>query len=171
MRHHDYTLAIAESVSGKQFARYWLHGGHLFVDGKKMSKSSGNVYYTRDILAKGFSGDQLRFFLIYAPYREKLNFTSERFAKASQKLDSLKDMIRDLQASKGSYSNPESQRLAKTLVPVFESSMNNDLDVKTAFDNLYGTVAELHDDQLSLEDVKSLVIDLHRVDSVLQCIF
>ena len=171
VRHHDYTLAIAESVSGKQFARYWLHGGHLFVDGKKMSKSSGNVYYTRDILAKGFSGDQLRFFLIYAPYREKLNFTSERFAKASQKLDALKDMIRDLQASKGSYSNPESQRLAKTLVPVFESSMNNDLDVKTAFDNLYGTVAELHDDQLSLEDVKSLVIDLHRVDSVLQCIF
>ena len=78
-RHHDYTLAVAEAVSGKQFSRYWLHGGHLFVEGKKMSKSKGNVYYPSDLLAKGFSGEQLRFFLIYGAYRKKLNFTFEKF--------------------------------------------------------------------------------------------
>ena len=81
VRHHDYTLAVAEAVSGKQFSKYWLHGGHLFVDGKKMSKSKGNVYYPSDLLAKGFSGEQLRFFLIYGPYRKKLNFTFEKLAQ------------------------------------------------------------------------------------------
>ena len=54
VRHHDYTLAIAEAVSGKQFSRYWLHGGHLFVNGKKMSKSTGNVYYPSDLYSQRF---------------------------------------------------------------------------------------------------------------------
>ena len=78
-------IAIAESVSGKPFSRYWLHGGHLFVDGKKMSKSKGNVYYPSDLTAKGFSGEQLRFFLIYGPYRKKLNFTFEKLSETSPK--------------------------------------------------------------------------------------
>ena len=107
VRHHDYTLAVAEAVSGKQFSRYWLHGGHLFVDGKKMSKSTGNVYYTNDILEKGFSGDQLRFFLIYGPYRKKLNFTLEKLAETSRKLDSFKNMIKELKEQKSGSSNPK----------------------------------------------------------------
>jgi cysteinyl-tRNA synthetase len=81
VRHHDYTLAVAEGVSGKEFAKYWLHGAHLFVDGKKMSKSRGNVYYPEDLLAKGFRNDHLRFFLIYGQYRKKLNFTWEKLAE------------------------------------------------------------------------------------------
>ena len=105
VRHHDYTLAVAEAVSGKQFSRYWLHGGHLFVDGKKMSKSKGNVYYPSDLLAKGFSGGQLRFFLIYGPYRKKLNFTFEKFAQTTQKLDSFRSMVADLQKTKPVKSN------------------------------------------------------------------
>jgi cysteinyl-tRNA synthetase len=58
VRHHDYTLAVAEGVSGKEFAKYWLHGAHLFVDGKKMSKSKGNVYYPEDLIAKGYRSDK-----------------------------------------------------------------------------------------------------------------
>ena len=51
--------------------------------------------------------------------------------------------------------------------------MNNDLDVKTAFDNLYETISELHKkrESLSVKDVKNLMDDLRRIDSVLQCIF
>jgi cysteinyl-tRNA synthetase len=47
VRHHDYTIAVAEGVSGSQFAKYWLHAAHLFIDGKKTSKSRGNVHYPR----------------------------------------------------------------------------------------------------------------------------
>ena len=65
-----------------------------------MSKSTGNVYYPSDIIEKGVNGDQLRFFLIYGPYRKKLNFTFEKLAETTKKLDSLKNMISELQAQK-----------------------------------------------------------------------
>jgi cysteinyl-tRNA synthetase len=96
VRHHDYTLSIVESVSGKQFSKFWLHGAHLFVDGKKMSKSRGNVYCPSDVLAKGFSEEHLRFFLIYSPYRNKLNFTYGKLLELSRKLDSVRQMIVEL---------------------------------------------------------------------------
>ena len=173
VRHHDYTLAIAESVSDKQFSKYWLHGGHLFVDSKKMSKSAGNVYYTSDVLDKGFSGGQLRFFLIYGPYREKLNFTFDRISETSKKLDSLKEMIFELQQQKSDESSVESKKLAQSVLPIFEAAMDNNLDVKGAFDNLYEIISELHEKHalLKVTDEKNLLMDLHKIDSVLQCLF
>ena len=173
VRHHDYTLAIAEAVSGKPFSRYWLHGGHLLVNGKKMSKSTGNVIYTSDILGRGFTGEQLRFFLTYGCYREKLNFTFERLAETSQKLDSFKTMVKELQATQGDGSNRVASALIDSVVPIFENGMNNDLGVKAAFDGLYEAISELHGmrNSLSVKDQKNLLSGLHKVDSVLQCIF
>jgi cysteinyl-tRNA synthetase len=172
VRHHDYTLGVAEAVSGKQFSRYWLHGGHLFVEGKKMSKSKGNVYYPSDLLAKGFSGRHLRFFLIYGPYRKKLNFTFERLSQISQRLDSFRSMVADLEKTKLT-SKPERQdKLTNTITIDFEDNMNNDLDVKSAFDSLYETTAKLHKIRQSLGtlDVKNVLDSLRTVDRVLQCI-
>jgi cysteinyl-tRNA synthetase len=173
VRHHDYTLAIAEAVSGKPFSRYWLHGGHLLVNGKKMSKSTGNVVYTSDILARGFTGDQLRFFLIYEHYKRKLNFTFERLAETSQKLNSLKNMIKELQATHVNGSNHDVNALVNGVVLDFENAMNNDLDVKAAFNSLYETIGELYRmrESLSVKDSKNLLNGLSRIDSVLQCIF
>jgi cysteinyl-tRNA synthetase len=173
VRHHDYTLTIAEAVSGKQFSRYWLHGGHLFVDGKKMSKSKGNVYFPNDILAKGFSGGQLRFFLIYGPYRKKLNFTFEKLAETSRKLDSFKRIVADLQETKPSSQAEKQEKLTSKITADFEFNMNNNLDVKSAFDSLNETVSELHKmrQTLSTQDIKNMLKCLRRVDSVLQCIF
>jgi len=173
VRHHDYTLAIAEGVSGLPFSRYWLHGGHLFVNGKKMSKSTGNVYYPKDLLEKGFSGEQLRFFLIYGHYREKLNFTMEKLDEARHKLDSFRNMIRDLQEQKSGFSHSENAVLIGRLVSEFENAMNHDLSVKSSFDKLYEIVKELHNniESLSEKDVKNVMANLHRVDSVFQCIF
>ena len=173
VRHHDYTLAVAEAVSGKQFSKYWLHGAHLFVNGKKMSKSTGNVLYPNDILAKGFSGEHLRFFLIYQPYRKKLNFTMEKFSEASGKLDSFKNMIRELQEQESQRSHPKMDVLISRLVSDFEHAMSNDLSVKSAFDKLFETITELHKNRelLGSKDIKDTLDALHRIDSVLQCIF
>jgi cysteinyl-tRNA synthetase len=173
VRHHDYTLAIAEAASGKPFSRYWLHGGHLFVNGKKMSKSTGNVIYTSDIIGRGFTGEQLRFFLIYGAYRQKLNFTFERLAETSQKLDSFKNMVKELQEVQGGCSKQAPVSLPDSIVLDFENGMNNDLDVKAAFDSLYETIRELYRmrESLSVKDSKKLLNGLRRIDSVLQCIF
>jgi cysteinyl-tRNA synthetase len=173
VRHHDYTLAVAEAVSGNQFSRYWLHGGHLFVEGKKMSKSKGNVYYPSELLAKGFNGSQLRFFLIYSSYRKKLNFTFDKFVQTSQKLNSLKNMISDLQKIKSYNKTGGQEKLNSKITSDFESCMNNDLDVKSAFDCLTETILRLHAKRASLnpKNIKNMLIALEKVDSVLQCIF
>jgi cysteinyl-tRNA synthetase len=173
VRHHDYNIAIAEGVSGKQFSRYWLHGGHLFVDGKKMSKSLGNVYYTKNVTDRGFSGSQLRFFLIYASYREKLNFTFERIAQTSKKLAAFQSMVKDLETQKSNNSSTETEELVKNVLPTFEGAMNNNLDVEGAFDNLYALVSRLHEKRGALAGNvwKNLLGDLRRIDTVFQCFF
>jgi cysteinyl-tRNA synthetase len=173
VRHHDYTLAVAEAVSERQFSKYWLHGGHLFVDGKKMSKSKGNVYSPNDLLSKGFSGQHVRFFLIYGPYRKKLNFTFNKLSQTSQKLDSFKHMISDLEKTKPTCQTIKKKMLSSKIVTDFEVCLNADLDVKSAFDNIYQTIRELHEmrQTLSEKEIKNVLSDLHKIDSVLQCIF
>jgi cysteinyl-tRNA synthetase len=173
VRHHDYTLAVAEAVSGKQFSKYWLHGGHLFVDGKKMSKSKGNVYYPSDVIAKGFSGAQLRFFLIYGPYRQKLNFTFEKLSQTSQKLCSFQQMVADLEKTQPTPHIEHKDRLVGKITADFEDYMNKDLDVKSAFDKIYQNITKIYEirERLSEKDIKNVLKSLSRVDSVLQCIF
>jgi cysteinyl-tRNA synthetase len=175
VRHHDYTVAIAEGVSGKKFANYWLHGAHLLVDGKKMSKSIGNVYYPEDLVAKGYRNDHVRFFLLYGHYREKLNFTFKKLAETSQRLDAFKGMVQNLRKAKSAYSSEKAKLLAGSIVSSFDENMNNDLNVKAAFDELYETVSELHglmkEERLSAEDANAAMSGLHRIDSVLRVVF
>ena len=64
-----------ESYTGPEYARYYLHGEHLVVDGKPMSKSRGNIVYPEDIYRHGCRARDLRLFLFHTHYRKKLNFT------------------------------------------------------------------------------------------------
>ncbi len=173
VRHHDYNIAIAESVSGQMFARYWLHGGHLFVDGEKMSKSLGNVVCTGDVVAKGFSGEQLRFFLIDAPYRDELDFTFDKLAESSQKLAAIRAMIVDLQKTVQPPEECFGDTYVGRITSEFETHMNNNLDVKGAFETLSQTLKEIHEKRqtTSKEEIENVLADLHKIDSVLQCLF
>jgi cysteinyl-tRNA synthetase len=175
VRHHDYTLAVAEGVSGKEFAKYWLHDAHLFVDGKKMSKSKGNVYYPADLLAKGFRKDHMRFFLIYGQYRVKLNFTWKNLAETSRRLDTFKSMVQDLEKAESANSSEKAKKLAVRIVSDFKACMDDDLGVKAAFDELFSVISALHalkkQGELGLEDAKAAVANLKKVDSVLQVVF
>ena len=73
--HHEDEIAQSEGATGKPFVKHWLHGAHLLVEGKKMSKSLGNFFTLRDLLAKGFTGREIRYALLTAHYRETFNFT------------------------------------------------------------------------------------------------
>ena len=75
--HHEDEIAQSEGATGQPFVRHWLHGAFLLVEGKKMSKSLGNFFTLRDLLAKGFTGREIRYLLLTAHYRETFNFTLE----------------------------------------------------------------------------------------------
>ena len=175
VRHHDYTIAVAEGVSGKQFARFWLHSAHLFADGKKMSKSIGNVYYPEDLTVKGYRSDHVRFFLIYGYYSKRMNFTFKKLDETSKKLDHFKSMVQSIEAAKLSNPSSSGKGLADSVTSSFEQCMDNDLQVKTAFDTLYNVVGKLYrlleKGKLSSSDATKTIEGLKKVDSVLQVIF
>ena len=79
--HHEDEIAQSEGATGKPFVKFWLHGAHLLVEGKKMSKSLGNFFTLRDLLAKGFTGREVRYLLLTAHYRETFNFTLDGLAR------------------------------------------------------------------------------------------
>lgn len=175
VRHHDYTLAISESISGKTLANYWLHGGHLYIEGAKMSKSKGNIYHLGDLMAKGFSADHVRFFLIYGQYKRRMNFTFKKLLKTSGRLDSFRKMAEGLQKAKASHSTEKTEALVKSVASGFEDKMNNNLDVKVAFDDLYGRVGKLNElskqRKLGVKDAAAVTRDLLEIDKILQVLF
>lgn len=140
-RHHDYNIAVIEAVSGEEFARYWVHGEHLLVDGRKMSKSVGNILYPEDLLKDGFGPRYLRFYLLYGHHRKPLNLTPKHLQEAGRKVDLLNAMVTRLLSSdtdkKEKPSGPEDGEVNAAidrLIPDFERHMNDDLNVKGAFD-------------------------------------
>ena len=175
VRHHDYTIAIIEGVSGEEFAHYWFHGQHLFVDGKKMSKSKGNVYYTNDLVRMGYTGEQIRFFLIYEQYRKRLNFTLEKMQRTSKKLDTFKNMLRSFERAESEEPSKKARKLVDELITAFEKNMNDDLNVKAAFDALFSLVSKLDNlrskGKLSYEDARTATDKLRKIDSVIQIIY
>jgi cysteinyl-tRNA synthetase len=172
-RHHDYNIAVIEGVSGKAFAGTWLHGGHVLVRGSKMSKSRGNVVYPQDLMARGYRAHHIRFFLTYGHYRENLNMDEEKLQLARGKVDTFRDIADKLvSGSAGGASNREAQSLIQRLLPSFESRMNDDLDVKGAFDAVGALVtrlAELQaDGKVGFEAARQAGEALRKMDAVWQ---
>jgi len=176
LMHHDYNIAIMESYSGEDFCPYWLHGHHLFVNGKKMSKRKNNILYVEDLIKKGYSIKKIRFFLIYGHYRERHNFTFYKIDKTSKKLDKYVEMINFILSKKNiDSSSSEVAKLIDQLSEQFEENMGNDLNVKKAFDELYLTIKRLYSlkmkQKISDKDCELAYNKLHKIDQVLKVIF
>jgi cysteinyl-tRNA synthetase len=88
--HHENEIAQSECCNGQQFSRHWYHSEHLLVDGKKMSKSLGNLYTLDDLQAKGFSPMAVRYALLSGHPRKQLNFTLDSVHAAEKALTSLR---------------------------------------------------------------------------------
>lgn len=172
-RHHDYNIAIMESVTGQRFAHYYLHGEHLLVDGRTMSKSKGNVLYPDHIISGDVIPEHLRFFLIYTPYRNKLNYTRRKFLKSVEYLNSIRDAVQILCSvgKKGETSGGEINSLIMRIEAVFEEKLNDNLDVKGAIDSIYKILSDLlilqKRELLTEEDSKAIKSNIMRIDSVL----
>jgi cysteinyl-tRNA synthetase len=171
-RHHDYNLAIMEAASGKKFANYWLHAGHVLVDGIKMSKSRGNIIYPQELLDRHrLAPRHLRFFLINRHYRQQLDLEEQQFSAAKGKLDSLRAAIAKLQSSVAEASGQTAVATIRNLPAVFEERMNDDLDVSGAIEAVAEVLSGLADSRRE-EGLGTLESDLlrqqlQRLDGVL----
>jgi cysteinyl-tRNA synthetase len=169
-RHHDYTLAILESIRPYPMARFWLHCHHLTVKGQKMSKSRGNICYIDMLSREDFSMEEIRFFLIYGHYRGKLNFSGKTMAAAAHRLREFRGLVDKIEE------RAVSRRAAETVISrkikkEFVDTMDDDLQVNEAFDGMYEILSGLDVPSLKQSEASGIVKALREVDEVLQVIF
>ncbi len=90
--HHENEIAQAEALTGQEFVKYWIHNGFITVNNEKMSKSVGNFFILRDILAR-YPADVIRYYLISTHYRSPLDFDDGKLEEARKALGRLKTTL------------------------------------------------------------------------------
>ena len=138
--HHEAEIAQSEGVTGKQFVRTWLHCAHLLVDGQKMSKSLGNFYTIPDVMAKGYTGREIRYALIRVNYRTQLNFTWDGMKEARESLGRIDDWLERLREIAGD--KIENQKIDIQPGHEFEEALDDDLNISAALGFLFETIRE-----------------------------
>jgi cysteinyl-tRNA synthetase len=131
--HHENEIAQSEAATGKKFVKYWMHNEWVLVDGKKMSKSLGNFYKLKDILNKGFSALDLRYFYLKKNYRDKINFTWKELESSKTSLKRLKNLISNLQ---------DDGKVNKNYLKEFEKAVDDDLNTPKALQVLWKLVRD-----------------------------
>jgi cysteinyl-tRNA synthetase len=176
--HHEDEIAQSEGATGKPFVKHWLHGAHLLVEGKKMSKSLGNFFTLRDLLAKGFTGREIRYLLLTAHYRETFNFTLDGLQGARTALARIDECLGKLReiASLGvppSGGSPVTPPEGGTpnLLSAFTAALDEDLNISAAWAAVFEWVREtnrrLAENFLGTTDAASALAAWDKIDSVL----
>jgi cysteinyl-tRNA synthetase len=138
--HHEDEIAQSEGATGKPFVKFWLHGAHLLVEGKKMSKSLGNYFTLRDLLAKGFAAREVRYLLLTAHYRETFNFTLDGLAGAKSALARIDECIGKLRELAGeNIAQPQEN---DNLISKFSTALEDDLNISRAWATVFEWVRE-----------------------------
>jgi cysteinyl-tRNA synthetase len=131
--HHENEIAQSEALTGKPFARFWMHSEFLLVEGQKMSKSLGNFYTLRDIVGRGYPPEALRYLLASVPYRKGLNFKFSELKSAEASIDRVRNYKLRLETSRfpDGVNEPLVARAAEA-DKKFRDSMDDDLNTAEA---------------------------------------
>jgi cysteinyl-tRNA synthetase len=169
--HHENEIAQSEAATGKKFVNYWLHNEHLLVEGGTMSKSLGNFYTLRDLLAKSYDPRAVRYLLMSTHYRQQLNFTFEGLEAAKNALDRLINFVYRLMDADGKGCGEKIGAVMNDVQRRFEEAMDDDLNISIALAALFDFVREvnklLDDNMLSKEEAEEVYEVMMKIDKVL----
>lgn len=132
--HHENEIAQSEAANNKKFVNTWMHAGYLQIDKEKMSKSLGNFFTIRDLLAK-HNPEVLRYFLITSHYRSPINYSNESLEQARNALTRFYTALRDLPSAEPILHSDYEKR--------FIAAMDDDFNTPIAFAVLFDLVHEI----------------------------
>jgi cysteinyl-tRNA synthetase len=135
--HHENEIAQTESLTGKPFARYWVHNGMMQLAGQKMSKSLGNLITIEDFLSK-HEGDALRMMILNSSYRNPLTFGDEIIAQAETALERLRNALRP--APSNGQASSDLAKQVETTRQGFIECMDDDFNSAGALGHLFDLV-------------------------------
>jgi cysteinyl-tRNA synthetase len=154
--HHENEIAQSEAANDRPLARYWVHNGMVTINQEKMSKSLGNFFTIRDVLAK-FHPEVVRFFLIQNHYRSPLDFSDQALAEAQSAVERLYSTLARLDQAAGDLTpppapppvslpglSPEEQARLTGLRDRFVEAMDDDFNTAQALGHLFDAVRLLN---------------------------
>jgi cysteinyl-tRNA synthetase len=169
--HHENEIAIAEALTGKPLARHWLHCERVVagVEGD----SEGDRPTVAELLAEGFSGRELRFWLLSTHYHKPLRFSRERLWEARHTLCRLDDCVQALgRAAAGRSPQADVDQLLYDIRSGFIGAMDEDLNVSAALASIFAAVRKIntlvHAGGIDAEGASRVLDGLRGVDRVLQ---
>jgi cysteinyl-tRNA synthetase len=135
--HHENEIAQSEGAHQHKFVNYWMHNGFVRVDNEKMSKSLGNFFTVREILAR-YDPEVVRFFIIRAQYRSPLNYSDQHLDDAKQGLTRLYTALKDFDVVPAAFdwNNPYAAK--------FREAMNDDFNTSEAVAVLFELANEIN---------------------------
>jgi len=141
--HHEDEIAQSEAANSQKFVNYWMHCEYLVVDGQKMSKSLGNFYIVRDLIAQGYLPEEIRWVLISAHYRKKLNFTFDALKQARETFKRFKSFFNRLnEAIKANKQSQGSFDFVNDHITKFKEAMADDLNISEALASVFSLEKE-----------------------------
>ena len=159
--HHENEIAQSQGLTGKNPAKFWIHGEFMLVDGGKMSKSLGNTYTIEQLEKMGYSPMVFRYFCLNAHYRKKLNFTFETMDSAKISYERLCQAILK---HKNASDNLDEEKLNK-YIEEFNEDVADDLNIPSALGVLWTMLKEpasknVYETALKFDKVFGLSLDL-----------
>ncbi len=139
--HHENEIAQSEGASGQPLARFWMHNGFVQIDNVKMSKSLGNFFMIRDVLAK-YDAETVRFFIVRTHYRSALNYSDAHLDDARNALKRLYtalDAVKPASVAAIDWSQPQAAR--------FKAAMDEDFGTPEAVAVLFELASEANRSQ------------------------
>jgi cysteinyl-tRNA synthetase len=144
--HHENEIAQTEAITGKPFARYWMHNGMLQLKGEKMSKSLGNLISINDFLSE-HPGDVMRLIVLTSNYRSPLTFNDDVIEANQKALDRLLSALKPALPNAAGASAEVLQSLAEQVEATqkgFNDSMDDDFNSAGAVGNLFDLVRSIN---------------------------
>ena len=139
--HHENELAQSVSVTKGLFVNYWMHSEYLHIQGDKMSKTTGNFHKISDLISEGFTAEEIRFILLSAHYRSKLNFSLNQNHEAKTAIQRVTDvqqrLIELLDSNQKESSMPDE-------FEEFIAALDDDLNTPKAFAIFFGWIRSMN---------------------------
>ena len=169
--HHENEIAIAEALTGKPLANYWLHSGQLLRDGRKMAGDTGNVVTLQEVLDRGYTGREVRFMLLGVYYRKPLPFSFRRLNAARTALRRIDEFTRKLLCLPAGLPHPDIAAYVSELEKVFTDAIHDDLNISGAIGALFHFIKHVNpivqEGQLDKEQKNDVLEALRQVNTVL----
>ena len=170
--HHENEYAVGLALHGVPPARFWLHSDLVTARGKKMSRSAGNSKTLKVLMDAGYTGRQLRFFLISTNYAQPVHYSDETLEQACGTLLRLDTFLQQVKQGTGTERHREIGAMSAQMVEAFFDALDDDLNMAGALGVLFEFVRKINtllaERPLSQPDSREILKALFRIDEVLE---